>query len=306
MATQAQELPGFLTRWQTYCRERFPLSQYGVALAAFTWATLAYSYALEGQHRLPAPYPFFVAFIVTLLVFLQLRILDEFKDYEEDAQYRPYRPVPRGLVTLRSLGRLWFALAASELVLAASLGLAPVLWLSLILLYSGLMRVEFFVRTWLKAHAVTYMGSHMVIVPMIAAFIASCSGTKPGLKLLAPFLAFAYLNFCVFEVGRKICAPHEERTGVETYSALWGSRRAVGVWVAAMLGAGAVGWITALRVGIVLPYVSVAAVLLLSAVVIAVRFLSDLSRAKGKIFRVVSGLWLLGIHIVFGAALAFH
>lgn len=30
-----------------------------------------------------------------------VRIVDEFKDYEEDCEYRPYRPVPRGLITLK-------------------------------------------------------------------------------------------------------------------------------------------------------------------------------------------------------------
>ena len=36
--------------------------------------------------------------------FLQLRIADEFKDFAEDSRFRPYRPVPRGLVTLTELG----------------------------------------------------------------------------------------------------------------------------------------------------------------------------------------------------------
>ena len=42
-------------------------------------------------------------FIVTFLQFLMVRIVDEFKDYEEDCKYRPYRPVPRGLIKLKEL-----------------------------------------------------------------------------------------------------------------------------------------------------------------------------------------------------------
>ena len=38
---------------------------------------------------------------------LQLRLADEFKDFEEDSRYRPYRPVPRGLVSLRDLAWVW-------------------------------------------------------------------------------------------------------------------------------------------------------------------------------------------------------
>src|SRR5207247_10262010 len=37
-----------------------------------------------------------ISFVTCLLFFLQLRIADEFKDFEEDSKYRPYRAVPRG------------------------------------------------------------------------------------------------------------------------------------------------------------------------------------------------------------------
>jgi 4-hydroxybenzoate polyprenyltransferase len=304
MATLAQDPSGALSRWATYFRERFPPAQYAVALGAFTWATLAYTQAIHGKSGLPGAYSFLVAFAVTFLLFLQLRILDEFKDYREDAQYRPYRPVPRGLVTLKSLARLWVIGAAIQLVLAASLGTRPIAMLLLILAYSGLMRVEFFVRDWLKAHALVYMGSHMLIVPMIAAFIAACSSEAHTVAELAAFLGFSYLNFSVFELGRKIWAPHEERTGVETYSALWGLRRAVWAWLAAMWGAAALGLLAAQRAGIAVPYAAMAVVLATIAAVMAVRFFSDLSRAKGNTFRLASAVWLLGVHITFGAAIA--
>ena len=57
-----------------------------------------------------------------LLFFLQLRIADEFKDYEDDARYRPYRPVPRGLVSLRELAWVGVGAAAIQLALAILAG----------------------------------------------------------------------------------------------------------------------------------------------------------------------------------------
>ena len=36
-------------------------------------------------------------------LFFLLRLFDEFKDAEDDAKYRPYRAVPRGLVTFGEL-----------------------------------------------------------------------------------------------------------------------------------------------------------------------------------------------------------
>jgi len=59
---------------------------------------------------------FAAAFATVLLFFLQLRIADEFKDYEEDRRCRPHRPVPRGLV---SLGELKAVAGAAAVVQAA-------------------------------------------------------------------------------------------------------------------------------------------------------------------------------------------
>src|SRR5207244_2784241 len=99
--------------------------------------------------------------------FLQLRIADEFKDFEEDARYRPYRPVPRGLVTLRELGRLGAAAALIQLFLALVLDPSLVLLLAVAWIYLALMSKEFFVGEWLKQHPIPYLISHMVIIPLV-------------------------------------------------------------------------------------------------------------------------------------------
>lgn len=291
-------------RWLVYFRERFPPAQYAAGLGAFTWAVLAYAAALGGTHGLPHALPFFAGFVVTFLLFLQLRILDEYKDYEDDLRYRPYRPVPRGLVTLPELGRLWLAAAAVQVALSLALGPVPAVLLVAVLLYSGLMRVEFFAPAWLRAHPLAYVGSHMVIVPLVALYVASCAGPLPPLAAMAPVLALAYLNFSVFELGRKLRAPEEEETGVETYSALWGRRRAVLAWLAVLWGAGAIGLAAARRAGIAPVYAACALALALAASAAAAWFLYA-ARPKGAVLRAASAVWLLGIHLVFGLALAF-
>jgi hypothetical protein len=47
----------------------------------------------------------------------------------------------------------------------------------------------------------------------------------------------SFLNGCVLEVGRKIYAPQNERTGVETYSILLGPRKATLLWSAVLVAA---------------------------------------------------------------------
>ncbi len=103
-------------RWWTYQKERFPIFQHGPLVAAFSSCAVAYSSMLTGTA--PVWQAFVVALVTCLIFFLQLRIADEFKDVEEDASYRPYRAVPRGLVTLRELGFVFALGAVVQLILA--------------------------------------------------------------------------------------------------------------------------------------------------------------------------------------------
>ena len=107
-----------LNRWWCYQRERFPVFAHTPLVAAFSFSAISYSSLLRGEQRWPDPKAALVAFVTALLFFLQLRIADEFKDFEEDARYRPYRPVPRGLVKLRELGFIGLLSALTQLLLA--------------------------------------------------------------------------------------------------------------------------------------------------------------------------------------------
>ena len=80
----------------------------------------------------------------------------------------------------------------------------------------------------------------MLIMPLIDLFITACewlpgaASPPAGLWL---FLVLSFLNGCVLEIGRKIYAPQNERTGVETYSMLLGPRRATLLWSAVLVAA---------------------------------------------------------------------
>ena len=106
-----------MNRWWTYQKERFPIAAHGPLIAAFSASAVGYSSLLrgEGSHRLLSSY--LIAFFVSLGSFLLLRIADEFKDAEEDARHRPYRPVPRGLVKLSELKQIGIGVAVLQLLL---------------------------------------------------------------------------------------------------------------------------------------------------------------------------------------------
>ena len=227
---------GGLARWLVYQRERFPLAAHAPLIAAFSSAAVCLSALLRGEQR-PRGASLVVAFITALCFFFQLRVADEFKDAEDDARHRPYRPVPRGLVTLRELGWLGAAAATIQLGVALWLDARLVPLLLLVWAYMALMSKEFFVRDWLRARPVTVLWSHMLIMPLIDLYATACDWVPASAPMAAGlrwFLVASFFNGLVVEVGRKIRAPEKEESGVETYSVLWGRARAVTVWIAVM------------------------------------------------------------------------
>ena len=283
-------------RWQLYQRERFPILTYAPLIAAFSFSAVSVSAYLRGQGVPPEARGFLVAFISVFLFFLQLRIADEFKDHADDALFRPYRPVPRGLVTLPELGTLGAAAAVIQLGLALWVKPALAILLILVWAYLGLMRKEFFVPRWLKAHAVVYLWSHMAIMPLIALYASACEWLPAGFmpaRALVWFLMASFFNGIVIEIGRKIRIPEDEEPGVETYSVLWGCRNAVLSWLGAMLLAATGIWLSAHRIGLAGPVAGWLAVLMLLALSIAWRFLHGPSKKLAKRVEHMSGLWTL-------------
>lgn len=288
-------------RWWVYQRERFPVVAHGVLILAFSLCAVCFSALLRGADSFPAWPVIVVAFCSSFISFLHLRLADEFKDYEEDARYRPYRPVPRGLVTLRELGVVWAATGVLQLVLALWLypRLAPLLLVTWI--YLALMSREFFCKAWLKAHPFTYMWTHMFIMPLIDFYATACdwmtaSGRPPA--GLMWFVLVSFLNGFVIEVGRKIRAPQDEETGVETYSVLWGRKKAVLAWSAALALTGAAAIMAAWQIHFVLPVIVVLGSVFASALLAGINFPGTLK--SGKVFETLSGLWTLCLYLMLG------
>jgi hypothetical protein len=224
-----------------YQQERFPLLTHGLLIAAFSLAATGFSARTRGHLGLPAASSLLVAFLSSLLFFFLLRVADEFKDFDDDSRHRPYRPVQRGVISLRELARA--GVVAALLQVGLALWFVPEL-LPLLLVtwaYLALMSKEFFVPEWLKARPVIYLLSHMLIMPLIALYAAACDWLAAGQdapEALGWLLAVSFATGLTLEIGRKVHAPQDEEPGVETYSQLWGHRRAAAVWLAALTFSG--------------------------------------------------------------------
>jgi 4-hydroxybenzoate polyprenyltransferase len=291
-------------RWAVYQRERFPLAGHVPLVAAFSCSAVSFSALLRDHASAPDWRSTFVAFVTSLLFFFQLRVADEFKDASEDARYRPYRPVPRGLVTLRELGALAVCALAIQAALAAWLTPSLLLLLMPVWGYLLLMQREFFAAEWLRARPVAYIATHMAIVPLIDLYATACdwwvagSGHPPA--ALTWFLVVSLGNGFVIELGRKIRAPIDEEYGVQTYSALWGTSLATRAWLAALTAAGVSALIAASSIAMTLPLAAAIVALLVACVVTARRFVAAPATAGGKRFEALSWLWTVSMYVTLG------
>ena len=223
-------------RLWTYQAERFPLIRTSALVAVFSAASVSASAHLAGRD-VPGTAVYLAAFVVTLCFFFQLRVLDEIKDAEDDRLYRPERPIPRGLVTLRLIVGL--GVATVPLSVIACAWVDPRLLWPLLLAWGwmGLMTAEFFVPTWLKARPAFYTVSHMLVMPLIDLVLTGFEWIPNGgaPHALTLFLVMSFANGCILEIGRKLWSPSNERPGVETYSGLMGPQRAGSLWIGCML-----------------------------------------------------------------------
>jgi 4-hydroxybenzoate polyprenyltransferase len=292
-----------MNRWLVYARERFPLAQNGALIAAFSASAIAFSALVRGTGHFPAWYLLAAGFASSFLMFALLRIADEFKDADDDARWRPYRPVPRGLVTLRQLAVAGAICMGLQLAIALAVNVRLVPELLVVWAWFALMSKEFFAREWLRAHPLVYIASHMVIVPLIDWYVSSFDWLIAGVPAppaLGWFLAVTFLNGLVVEVGRKIRAPQDEEPGVETYTALWGRAGATAVWAGAIACNVALATIAAAHVGFVRVDVIVFGALALAAVACGLAFLRSQRAGSGRRIEQMTGAWTLGSYLFLG------
>lgn len=293
-----------MNRWAVYQRERFPLAAHGPLVAAFSASAVCFSSLVRGRFTWPAVSALTVAFLTSLLFFLQLRIADEFKDYEDDSRFRPYRPVPRGLVTLKELALVGGAAATAQLAMALWLQPSIVWLLAIAWVYLVLMTREFFAPRWLKAHPVAYMTSHMMILPLVDLYATACDWWVAGLRWppsgLYWFLVVSYLNGIVIEIGRKIRVAADEEPGVETYSALWGRRGAIRAWLGAVFLTGLAAWQASRQIGSQSAMLVVLAVVATMACASAFRFLRSSEPGAGRSIELMSGVWTVVMYLSLG------
>ena len=227
----------FIKRFLIYQKERFPFIAHGLMISAFTFSAVSYSRICRGQEGFISWTDFIIGIFATITLFFLVRIFDEFKDQEEDAKYRKYLPVPRGLMSLEELKIIGIIVAIAQIATIAIFQLDMLYLYVIVLLYLALMGVEFFVPEWLKKRQLIYITSHMVIIPLIDIYASGLDWLLEGAEAhwgLAWFFGVSYVNGLVLEFGRKIRTPETEEEGVTSYTGLYGKKGGVVIWIGLM------------------------------------------------------------------------
>jgi 4-hydroxybenzoate polyprenyltransferase len=295
--------PSLLARLWIYQAERFPLGKTAVLCAVFAGASVSVSAHLAARPA-PALTAYLAAFVITLAFFFQLRVLDEIKDKEDDARFRPERPIPRGLVRLETIVMLGVGSAVLAALAALAVDVRVIGLLALAWGWMTLMSFEFFVPRWLKARPFAYLVSHMLVMPLIDLVITGAEWTPHGAPVpaLSLFLFLSFANGCVLEIGRKLWAPESEREGVETYSRVLGPARGAVLWLVCL--AAAVGLLLAVGAATGAPVLTglLGAVAAVFAARAALLYRAKATPERATALEDASGLWVFACYAAAGFA----
>jgi 4-hydroxybenzoate polyprenyltransferase len=300
-----------LLRFYIYQKERFPLLVHGVLIAVFSFSAISYSRLCRGLDTFISRQDYLHCIFITITLFFLVRVFDEFKDKEDDAKYRSYLPVPRGLVSLKELAMV--GVIAFLLQILAIFIFHRSLFITYIpvIIYLLLMGKEFFVTDWLKQRQFWYVVSHMFIIPFIDIYASSydwkLDNSLPPTGLIFFFIV-SYMNGIVLEMGRKMKTPEKEEIGVVSYTGLLGTKKAIYVWLLMLL-------VTYLAAMVAWYYTSgawslyiVLTILFLMCTIPAFLFLNHHTNSKlAKSMEIFSGIWTIGMYLCLGGGpMAFH
>lgn len=221
----------FIKKWYTYQKERFPVIAFGIYVFAIVFATYCVTSNLTSNYGFNWK-KIILMFIVVFLQFLMVRIVDEFKDYDEDCKYRPYRPVPRGLITLKELKVLFVICLVIQVTITLCFCKYSFPFLILLWVMFALMTKGFFIKKILDEHLLLEVLFDEIMMPTMVLYDSNFVGHMTDFisnSVFIKFLILSYIVSWIIEIARKIRCKEDEENGVRTYTAVYGIPKATGI-----------------------------------------------------------------------------
>jgi 4-hydroxybenzoate polyprenyltransferase len=216
-------------RFNVYLAERFPPRRFGPLIVAFALSCALFGALARGASASPNWAGVASALFLIAILFFQLRVADEHRDYADDVIHHPERAVPRGLISRDELKVLAFGAGLAQACLALALH-PPLLGLLLIAwAWIGLVWNDFFMKRVLEMRPALSLVLHLGVLPAFAMVGIGAEQLAVDGRLHSGVIAFMMASIATgagLEIARKCVSPAAERAGVMTYSSVWGARRA--------------------------------------------------------------------------------
>lgn len=285
-----------LNKWVTFFHERFEPVSHFIMIGLFVYAHFLVAKANHDVHV--ASHLIIYIGLGTAVFFMKLRLYDEIKDFEVDVEKNPTRPLPRGLLQHLDLKKAIELCIILEIIFFTSCGIKALSSILLAIGYSLFMYKEFFIPHLIRPHLTTYATSHTVVTFFLSITIFSALSQSTIVHMDRDFYLFSamsWLLFNIFELGRKIYQPCEEREGVPTYSNVWGKFGAVMlVMIQALAASYLVLHITTVQYTIMTNLLMIQLGLL---GVVSFIYLIGKKELTGKIFRLYSSVYILLVYV---------
>ena len=212
-----------IKRLWAYLLERFPPGAYTLLVLLFWGSAVGTARSLSGSAIADNAW---LIIPVIWLVFLRLRLFDESKDHTLDKVAHPERILSKGIVSLSFLKRLSLLALLVEGMISFALGNDVLLCWFGVVAFTFAMRMEFGVSGWLNKHIFIYAISHNPVVACLGILCWASTGA-PWSSFFVLYLLSISFSSLAFEFGRKINTPEEELSLVDSYSSVFGRRKAV-------------------------------------------------------------------------------
>ena len=240
---------------------------------------------------------------MAILQFLMVRIIDEFKDYEEDCKYRPYRPVPRGLVSLKELKILFFICAILQVVITACINPIILIYLALVWAFFAIMSKSFFIKKFLSKHILVEVLLDELLMPILVLYLSKFVQYSNPFEFdinclnIWKFLLMSYIVSWIVEIARKVRCKEDEEKGVKTYTAVFGIKKAT-------LLLSALEIILACIQGIILKKYTISVIcLVLAVILINIGFFTKRNKKFAKLTELSANIYIFLVYFSMGLLL---
>ena len=202
----------------TFINERFPLYTHLLLIFSFYFGTILLFSRINPVNNW-FNYKIILGMVNILLIFLQLRVFDEIKDYKTDLVIHPERPLARGLLSLKEAKIIAFIIILFEFAISLFISMFSTVFLLFVIVYSLLMYKEFFVKEFLSKRIFLYAITHTPITGLIILYIFSIYHNIIKFNLSTSFLLIiGFFQAIIFEFSRKTLILEKEKDKMDTYS----------------------------------------------------------------------------------------